>query len=107
MAEEARLTSFRRTLMVSAAAVAVVATGTTLYLDHATQHFAEIGSGGAMAVPATPSPPIATNERTNEGTWASPRAMRIDMTPTGSISRSDEQPRFKNVVTDPSAGMPQ
>ncbi|HEV2571562.1 hypothetical protein [Methylocella sp. CPCC 101449] len=107
MAEEARLTSFRRTLMASAAAVAVVATGMTLYLDQATQHFAEAGSGGSLAVPATPSPRIATRDGASEGPWASPRAMRIDMTPTGSIARPEEQPRFKNVVTDPSAGMPQ
>lgn len=94
MSEEARLRSFRRTLLAMAAAVAVVATGLATYLDR-------ISGGNDHVAVATPSPRLSPSERA----WASPRAMRIDMTPTGSIST--EPPRFKNVISNPSAGMPQ
>lgn len=100
MSEDARLTSFRRTLVAMAATIAVVATGVTAYLDRSTQGFAALPGGSDHVAAATPSPRMAPAER-----WASPRALRIDMTPTGSIPT--DRPPIKNVITNPSAGMPQ
>lgn len=96
MAEEARLISPRRTVLAAAAATLVVAIGATAFLDRATRDYVAANAAvDRLATATTPQP------------WASPRTLRVDPMPVGSITRPGERPRIRNTITDPAAGMPQ